>query len=93
MILHTVNKSPPGSDCLAACLGAAAPEDLLLLIEDGVYALIPGSMGAKLLAGHAGIRVLESDLVARGLAPSQQMIDMDEFVRLAAEADKVVSWF
>lgn len=95
MILHTVNKAPPASDCLAGCLAAAAKDDLLLLIEDGVHALIPGSPGELLLKEHGEVRVLGADLAARGLtAPAcARVIDRDEFVALAARADKVVSWF
>ena len=97
MILHTVNKAPPGSDCLESCLEVAAEEDVLLLIEDGVYALLPGSAGERLLSGHARLRVLQSDLRARGLALSSashaRMVDMDRFVALAAEAEQIVNWF
>lgn len=37
-MLHTINKSPFESDSLVTCLRFAQPGDVILLIEDGVYA-------------------------------------------------------
>ena len=39
MILHTVNKSPYSSQCLADCLRRVSPGDRVILIEDGVYGI------------------------------------------------------
>lgn len=100
MILHTVNKSPFQHDALEACLRVAAPEDSILLIEDGVYAAIAGNDSSRLIDSALGlcmVYVLLPDLEARGLAErvrgSITGIDYRGFVDLTAANTKVMSWF
>ena len=98
--LHTVNKTPFERGSLESCLKYAAPGAVLLLIEDGVYAAVAGSLGAKMLAGRSSdIRmcVLGPDLDARGIAGDRladgiEVVGYEGFVALAAESDRVQSW-
>jgi len=73
---------------LQSCLGIIQPEDALLLIEDGVYAVL-GDSATRL---HA----IEDDLVARGLqdlhADNVQRIDYSGMVELVARHQPIVSW-
>lgn len=86
MILHTVNKA----SALAKCRDLIGKEDALALLEDGVYL-------CRDLQGLPGCYLLQADVEARGfmgrLPKGAQLIDYRGLVRLAAEADKVCSWF
>lgn len=94
MILHIVSRSPFSHDALQRCLSTCAPEDALLLIEDGVLAL---TQPARFLAPAptAALHALGSDLEARGLTtvPPVQTVDYAGFVELVARFHKTVSWF
>ena len=90
--LHTVNKTA-ADDALAACLRVASSGDSLLLLEDGVYqattlAELPQAQALKLFA-------LKEDTDARGVSlPSAvTAIDYAQFVDLACQHDRSVSWF
>lgn len=90
--LHTVNKTA-ADDALAACLRVAASGDSLLLIEDGVYQ-------ASTITGHPKAQVLKlfalkEDTDARGiiLPTSVTPIDYAQFVELACQHSRSVSWF
>ena len=84
MILHTLNKT----SALAKCSNLIAEDDLMLLMEDGVYLALQG-----VDEGFA----LKADVEARGIADRMpegiRVIDYDGFVSLTAEADKVCAWF
>jgi len=91
--LHTLNRGPSHANCLSDCLSSMADGDTLLLIEDGVYWILPIYISALKNASH--IRALKADVEARGL---QQLtgfglVDDDGFVTLCTEHDRVVSWF
>ena len=97
-MLHTVNKSPYNSNSLEVCMGYIQPGDVVLLIEDGVYAAMKGGASEALVSGSsAKVYALGPDLKARGIA-SEKLIDgievvgFDGFVSLAADNDKVQSW-
>jgi len=98
--LHTVNKTPFERGSLASCLKYAACGAVVLLIEDGVYAAVTGSEGAKLLATRAHeirICVLGPDLEARGIGAARLMagleiVDYEQFVVLATQCERVQSW-
>jgi tRNA 2-thiouridine synthesizing protein B len=72
------------------------PDDVLLLIEDGVQGALP-----QLVRYYAEIEgrlfALREDLEARGLlgrcAESVQVVDVDGFVTLTEEAERTVSWY
>lgn len=92
MILHTLNQAPANSSCLESCLEAMAPEDTLLLIEDGVYWLQPAFQSSLVAVGK--LVALAPDVKARGLEiATEQQVDDDGFVALCVSHDKVVSWF
>ncbi|MEM7366237.1 MAG: sulfurtransferase complex subunit TusB [Pseudomonadota bacterium] len=88
MILHTVNK-PPSHAALADCLAVMASDDLMLLIEDGVYCLHEVSSDTR-------VHVLTPDLDARGLRdrlPAElTAVDYAGFVALCARVDKIKTW-
>ncbi len=100
MILHTVNRSPFGSNCLQSCLDIAAPGGGIILIEDGVYAALADTeFSEQVLAQMAEhtFYVLSPDLQARGVEGSVidgiETVDYAGFVSLCTQFDKVVSWY
>ncbi|MDT8878225.1 sulfurtransferase complex subunit TusB [Halomonas saccharevitans] len=96
MLLHVVNRSPANSRVYEQALSAMGPDDVLLLIEDGVQGALP-----QLVRYYAKIEgrlfALREDLEARGLlgrcAESVQVVDVDGFVTLTEEAERTVSWY
>lgn len=87
--LHILNKSPEHPR-FARCLSIAGPEDVILLIENGVLGLGTASASAsgKLLA-------LESDTAARGMGDQSgtvETVDYDAMVELTTRAKQVISW-
>lgn len=95
MILHTVNKSPLQDHSLGSCLQFMAPNDGVVLLEDGVYAAI-GNVDFGLSAAAGPVYALDSDISARGLAArirdGIRVIGYEEFVTLCTEYDVVKSW-
>ena len=69
-MLHTVNKSPFQNSALENCLRLAREGDVILLLEDGVYATAMGTIKSSLIEQavkrHA-VYAIEADLKARGL--------------------------
>lgn len=69
-MLHTVNKSPFQNSALENCLRLARDGDVILLLEDGVYAAAPRTVKSSLIEQavrrHA-VYAIEADLKARGL--------------------------
>ncbi|MAR92795.1 MAG: sulfurtransferase complex subunit TusB [Pseudomonadota bacterium] len=95
MILHIVNQSPFTHQALARCLSLRAPEDSVLLIEDGVL-LLANAGGRATLPGPEQLFVLEEDAVTRGLSLQPDLasaVDYSGFVDLVARHDKTLSWF
>lgn len=99
MILHTVNKPPQHGQALQLCLRFAGPDDIILLIEDGVTAAIAGTEASKQLiaAGSGRVIALQEDLVTRGLGdkidPGIAVTDYAGFVALCCDSAKIQSWF
>jgi sulfur relay protein TusB/DsrH len=87
MILHTINNS----SALDKCLGLIARDDVVVLLEDGVY------IAMKSDRISANVYVIEADAKARGinqrLEPAATQIDYNQFVELSTQADKICSWF
>ena len=85
-MLHTVNKSPFQNSALENCLRVAGKGDVILLLEDGVYAAVAGttksSLMEKALKQHA-VYAIEADLKARGLG------NLIKEIRVASYADFV----
>ena len=69
-MLHTINKSPFQNSALENCLRLARDSDVILLLEDGVYAAAAGTVKSSLIEQavkrHA-VYAIEADLKARGL--------------------------
>ncbi|SDJ25512.1 sulfurtransferase complex subunit TusB [Aliiruegeria lutimaris] len=98
--LHIVNKSPFGHGSLLSCINHCKSGDAVLLIEDGVYGALSGSVvehAVTTCAPSVSIYVLEGDAQARGLAPEKLIgtvkpVGYDGFVDLVAESDRTQSW-
>ncbi len=98
--LHIVNKSPFGNGSLLSCINHCKPGDALLLIEDGVYGALAGSVvehAVTTCAPSVSVYVLEGDARARGLASEKLLgtvtaVGYDGFVDLVAENDRTQSW-
>lgn len=92
MHLHTLNKTSD-KDLLQNCTQSLAPEDALLLIEDGVLAVLDAHWMASL---PCPLYVLEADVQARGLdaylPQTIRRIDYAGFVALCCEFDNVLNW-
>src|SRR5512147_1905426 len=98
-MLHTVNKSPFERNSFDSCLSHAKAGSSILLIEDGIYAVIKGSAASDKLRGASGISVyaLGPDLKARGIGEDQiiggvTVVDYGGFVDLVTRHDNVQSW-
>ncbi len=96
-MLHTINKSPLSSNSLYSALRIAVEGDPLLLLEDGVYAAMPGTITEPAiraaLVTHP-LYALAPDLQARGIErviEGIQVIGYDGFVELV-EGHNVVPW-
>ena len=86
-MLHTVNKSPYEKSALESCLNHVSEGDTVLLIEDGVYAVVKGVKSAA----------LEADLKARGIGGDKitdgvEVVDYGGFVDLVEANDKTEAW-
>jgi tRNA 2-thiouridine synthesizing protein B len=94
-MLHIVSKSPHNSSALRDCLRLCRHDDMLLLIEDGVYAAV--THGDELLRATPGVRVLREDLMARGIAERADVriatVDYIGFVQLCCDNNPIQSWF
>ena len=97
-MLHTVNKSPYQCNTLESCLNHVGEGDVVLLIEDGVYAAVKGGRAADALSAVKGVRVcaLSADVKARGLEgkliDGVEVVDYGGFVDLVTETDKTQAW-
>ncbi|QEW06591.1 sulfurtransferase complex subunit TusB [Nitrincola iocasae] len=91
--LHTLNTSPSDSSTLAQCLATLSDDDVLLLIEDGVYLTLPAHRDK--LPDTVKLHALAVDLEARGIQETGKIIAITdpEFVNLTLSCDRVVSWF
>jgi len=95
-MLHLVNKSPYESCNFNTASSIMQDDDVLLLIEDGVYAAVKSGKASAMLDGHK-VSVLGPDLAARGIAEGKladgiDVIDYAGFVDLVESSDKVQSW-
>ena len=95
-MLHVVNKSPYERNNLGTCVGYVGEADVLLLIEDGVYAAVKGGSAAAQLQG-LDVSVLGPDLAARGIGEDKlvggvKVVDYAGFVDLVEAKDKVQAW-
>jgi tRNA 2-thiouridine synthesizing protein B len=85
-MLHTVNKSPFQNSSLENCLRVAQQGDVILLLEDGVYAVSVGTAKSSLIeqaVKRHTVYAIEADLKARGLA------NLVKEIRIASYGDFV----
>jgi len=92
MTLHIVNQSPHAGNALNDCLEAFHEGDILLLIEDGVYA---AATAAPARFTQSVVYCLSADAQARGIEidPSIRAIDDVQWVDLCTQHNPIVSWF
>jgi len=96
-MLHTVNKSPFQNTALEDCLRFFQAGDVLLLLEDGVYAAQAGGSKSVLIEEvikTSKVYAINADLKARALTnlvDGIQITDYAGFVDLVEE-HKIHSW-
>lgn len=93
MTLHILNTSPSDRNTFLSCSHALTDEDVLLLIEDGTYWLLPHHR-SELARIPARVVALSPDRQARGIE-AENLIEVDDagFVELTIKHERVVSWF
>lgn len=96
-MLHTVNKSPFQNTALENCLRVAQKGDVILLLEDGVYAAATGTAKSLLIeqaVRQNAVYAIAADLKARGierLVAGVRIADYGDFVDLV-EQHPVHAW-
>ncbi|MBF0584192.1 MAG: sulfurtransferase complex subunit TusB [Magnetococcales bacterium] len=96
-MLHTVNKSPFQNTTLMDAARFFQSGDVLLLLEDGVFACQTGTIHAAFvenLLKNVKVYAMRADLKARAitqLIPGIEITDYAGFVELV-ENNKVHSW-
>ena len=97
-MLHIVNKSPFTNNTLDECLRFMTKNSIILLIEDGVFAVKSGTAYcakmAELLKRNE-VYAIGADISARGIGSvieGVRVTDYEGFVDLV-EKHKVHSWF
>lgn len=96
-MLHTVNKSPFQNSSLENCLRLLQKDDMILLLEDGVYAAAAGTARSALIeraVQQHRVYAIEADLKARGLdrlIQGVQVASYGDFVDLV-ERHPVHAW-
>ena len=99
-MLHTVNKSPFEKSTFESCLTHARSGDVVLLIEDGVYAAMKGTAMSDQIAARNGdvkLYALGPDLSARGIKETALMdgidvVDYGGFVDLVTQHEVTQAW-
>ena len=93
MTLHILSKSPQ-HNAYKSCLEHIAPHDVVMLINDGVYALKAANAQLLGLMEEKRLFALQQDAVTRGVtAPAEQLIDEAGFVSLTCQHTPSQSWF
>ncbi len=99
-MLYIVNKSSAPGNALSECLSRAIEGDVILLIENAVYAATLAEEESSFKHLEKGIRVavLLPDLTARGLTAKQciegvELVDYVGFVELVENNKVIRSWF
>lgn len=95
-MLFTLARSPQHCD-FPLLIKLVAPEDALLLMQDGVLAALEGSQACELLFQHVqSVYVLGEDLAARGLvgqiSHNITLIDYTGFVALTEKHAQQTAW-
>lgn len=97
-MLHIINKSPFDSHALESCLRYIHPDDVVILIEDGVYAGMAKTTKSTLVENaikNNEFYAISADVKARGideLIGNVKIADYGKFVDLI-EKHTVQNWF
>ena len=98
-MLHIVNKSHTQTNSLQSCLRFAKAGQVLLLIEDAIYAATLGAAESSGLCdalGQLKVYALQADIDARGMTgkivDGVTAVDYAGFVDLVAENPINQSW-
>ena len=87
-MLHTINKSPFATSSLESCLRFVQKDDVILLLEDGVYAAAVNTAKSHLVESALKsnrVYAIQADLKARAvdrLIDGVQLADYNDFVKL-----------
>ena len=72
-----------------------ASQDVILLVEDAIYAAVPDHKLHKILE-NINVYVLDADVIARGctkkVGKALKMIGYDGFVDLTEQHSSVITW-
>jgi tRNA 2-thiouridine synthesizing protein B len=98
--LHTVNKSPFEKNSLETAIKFSLAGASILLLEDGVYGAMKGTVAEDMVKGAMGdkkVYALKSDLMARAIKDDRliegiEVVDYAGFVDLVEANDKVQAW-
>lgn len=98
-MLHIVNKSPYERNTFESCLRHAQKGSAILLIEDGIYAVLKNTKAATQVQGAMkdySFYVLQPDVDARGMQgrvlDGVKTVDYSGFVDLTTNHATVQSW-
>ena len=90
-MLHTLNKSPYSTSNLESCLRFIRDGDVILLLEDGVYAAAAKTSKSHLIEDAVkkfSVYAIQADVKARALdalIDGVQLADYNDFVKLLEE--------
>ncbi|HDZ54930.1 MAG TPA: sulfurtransferase complex subunit TusB [Pseudomonas xinjiangensis] len=98
-VLHLLRHAPLEGAAFGHCLRTLGAAHGVVLIEDAVYALNPGTsiyVSLAQLPATVSLYALDTDMIGRGVSlalPARiTVIGYAELVQLCVEYDKVLSW-
>jgi tRNA 2-thiouridine synthesizing protein B len=98
-MLHLIYQSPFNASSLNNCLTAFETQDSLLLIENGIFCALSGTLASERLielTNQQKVFVLAPHAIERGvlsqLIQGTQLIDFNRFVDLTVECERVFRW-
>lgn len=91
-LLHIVRTSPFIKNDFAQCINTLSPNDFIVLIDDGCYAVESPLLNN--VDASINILALDEHLNARALTVTHSIkaITMTEFVNLTLTVDKTITW-
>jgi tRNA 2-thiouridine synthesizing protein B len=92
MTLHLIQKSPFTTSVLQNCLDVINEEDIILLMQDGVYSCQLPTLSTI----ENRILVLRDDLDARGIQADKtdiEIISYENFVTFCTQCKNIISWY
>jgi len=97
MILHSVCAAPDSS-AFEDCCRLLRKGDAILLMGDGVYSALGGTVACdRLLRSGASLYLLESDGAAAGILERTHreitVVNFDEFAALTEQFPKYLAWY